>query len=254
MSTPASEVTAATQVSGANQAAGNSEPETFEQKVNAAVDAATIDEKGNLVLADDISDDIKYAARSEKRRRDTQSALAKATSAKSILEVENEELKKLVMQGARIELTPEDKEELDELKHSDPDAWRDKMNALEQSSNATTTTKLSEISDKAKVTGTVGERSVLLEAFLHDNPGLVINDEVLQNDIPPRILRTLENNEVTFMEFLGNVKTYLDTTKVVDSNLPPGSGPNLSSIPGSDIPGQRAEETQQETDYEKMVF
>ena len=253
MSTPATEV-AATQGSAVIQAVSDGADLTFEQKVNRAVDAASQDDKGNLILPDDLPEDIRFAARSEKRRRDTQSALAKATSAKSVLQVENEELKKLVTQGARIELTPEEQEELSELKHSDPDAWRDKMNALEQNAAVTTTTKLTEISDKAKSTGAVGERKVLLEAFLHDNPGLVINDEVLQNDIPPRILNALKNNEVTFMEFLGNVKTYLETNKVVDPNLPPDSGPNLSDVPGSDVPGKTAEAAQTETEYEKMIF
>ena len=253
MSTPAQEVAADTQGSAVIKAAGNSE-DTFEQKVNNAVDAATQDDKGNLVLPEGLSDDIHYAARSEKRRRDTQSALAKATSAKSILEVENEELKKLVTQGARIEISTEEQEELNELKHSDPDAWRDKMNALEQNVVATTTTKLTEISDAAKTTGTVGERTVLLEAFLHDNPGFVINDDVLANDIPPRIKRALEKGEVTFMQFLGNVKSYLETNKVVDPNTPLDSGPNLSNVPGSDIPGDDADNAQQETDYSKMVF
>jgi len=254
MSTPAQEVSAATQSSAAVPAVVDGADLSFEQKVNQAVDAATQDEKGNLILPEDISEDIKYAARSEKRRRDTQSALAKATSAKSILEVENEELKKLVIEGGRIELSPEAQEELNELKHSDPDAWREKMNALEQNVTSNTTTKLTEISDKAKTTGTVGERQVLLDAFLHDNPDVVINDDVLANDIPPRIKRALENGDVTFIEFLGNVKTYLETNKVIDPNTPANSGPNLSQVAGSDIPGNSAEDTQQETDYEKMIF
>jgi len=253
MSTPAAVVSADTQVSAEVQADGNSDL-SFEQKVNAAVDAATQDDKGNLVLSVDLSDDIKFAARSEKRRRDTQSALAKATSAKSILEVENEELKKLVMQSGRIELSPDDQAELDELKHSDPDAWRAKMNALEQNVTSTTTTKLTEISDNAKTTGTVGERQVLLEAFQHDNPELVIDDDVLANEVPPRITRALETGEVTFMEFLGNVKTYLEATKVIGDNKPADSGPNLSNVAGNDVPGQQADAVQVETNYEKMIF
>jgi len=250
MSTPANAATPGSD----NGQAGASGDLSFEERVNQALDSAALDDKGNIILPEDLPEDLIFSARAEKRRRDTQSALAKASSSVSILSVENEELKKMIQQGKRIELSPDEIEELDELKHSDPDAWREKMNALEQTADTTITSKLTEISDKAKTKGAIGERQVLLEAFLHDNPGLVINDEVINNDIPPRITRALENGEISFMEFLGKVKQYLGTEKVVDAGSIPGSGPNLSDIGGSDIPGKKAEGKQTETEYEKMIF
>ena len=250
MSTPAQVITADTD-SLASKAAANS---TFEEKVNTAVSSAKQDENGNLILPDDLSEDILYAARAEKRRRDTQSALAKVSSVKSVLEVENEELRKLVLEGKRIELSPDDEEELNELMHSDPKAWREKMNALEQNATTTVTTKLSAISDAAKTKGSVGEREVLLQAFQDDNPGLVITDEVLANDIPPRITRALESGEISFMTFLGNVKSYLESGKAIDKGQKLADEPNLSTLAGSDVPGKNADEAQTETDYEKMIF
>jgi hypothetical protein len=253
MSIPAEDV-AATDSSDTSQAESSSETLTFEQRVNQVIDSADLDTSGNIILPTDVPEDIKFAARAEKRRRDTQSALAKAKGQLSVAQIENEELKKLAQQGKRIELSPEEHEELNELKNSDPDAWRERMNILEQNAADTVNTKLSEISETAQTKGSLGERQVLLDAFQQDNPELVINDDVLTNDIPPRITRALESGDISFMEFLGKVKEYLETGKVVQNSDIPPQTPNLSDIGGSDIPGDNAEKGDSEVKYEKMIF
>lgn len=226
---------------------------TFDQKVNKIIDSSETDEDGNIILSDEIPEDLKFASRSEKRRRDTQSALAKTTSANAVLLAENEGLTDLVKQGKIVHLSPEQEEEFKELKFSDPEAWRKKMNDLEQSAADTMISNLVDISDKAKLKGATGERKVLLNAFIADNPGLTITDDVLANDIPPRITSALENNEVSFMEFLGNVKEYLTTGKVILDNKPDKT-PNLSNIGGNDTPGDEAETKGDADDYEKQMF
>ena len=250
MSTPAEKVAA---TPGDDGQAGDSKDLTFEQKINQTLDSAEIDEKGNIILPEDLPEDIKFAARSEKRRRDTQSALAKSNSRLAVVEKEKEGLTALVHKRKRVEITPEEQEELDELKHSDPDAWRAKMNALEQNANVTLNTELTEISESATTEATVGERQVLLEAFQHDNPGLVINDDVLANDVPPRILKPLETGEISFIKFLENVKEYLESGKVIQTEELHGD-PNLSNLGGSDTPGKTAEEQSDVVAYEKAIF
>lgn len=226
---------------------------TFDQEVNKIIDSSETDQHGNIVLPDDVPEELKFASRAEKRRRDTQSALAKTTSANAVLTAENEGLTELVKQGKIVHLTSEQEEELKELKFSDPEAWRKQMNSLEQNAADTMQSNLTDISEKAKLKGATGERKVLLDAFIADNPGLTITDDVLANDIPPRITSALENGEVSFMEFLGNVKEYLSTGKVILDNKP-GETPNLSKIGGSDTPGENAEIKGDTDDYEKQMF
>lgn len=226
---------------------------TFDQKVNKIIDSSETDENGNIVLSDEIPEDLRFASRSEKRRRDTQSALAKTTSANAVLLAENEGLTELVKQSKTIHMSPEAQTELDELKFSDPTAWREQLNNLEQNATETIQSNLTDISDKAKLKGATGERKVLLDAFIADNPGLTITDDVLANDIPPRITSALENGEVSFMEFLGNVKEYLTSGKVILDNKPDKT-PNLSSIGGGATPGDEAETKGEEDRYENQMF
>ena len=252
MSTPA-EQQAATKSSTDSQT--GSETLTFEQRVNQTLDSAKLDNNGNIILPEDLSDDLKFAAKAEKRRRDTQSALAKTKSQLSVVEAERDGLVTLAQEsGSTIVLTPEEKQELDELKHSDPDAWRTKMNELEQAASKQVQTKIKDVSETAKTKGALGERQVLLDAFNEDNPELSLTDEVIENDIPPRITRALENGDITFTEFLGKAKEYLTSAKAIAADEDVEETPNLSDIGGSDTPGEKASGEQTETDYEKMIF
>lgn len=246
MSTPA---TAATDTSAEQGTVA------FKDKVNEVTSKLVQNDDGIYELPEglDISEEVKIAAMAEKRRRDTQSALAKTKSTLAVLQAENEELKRLAKQSTAVKITPEEQEALDELKFSDPDAWRTKMNELEQSATAKVDSTLSEISEKAATKGTVGERQVLLQAFLDDNPGLVINDDVLENEIPPRITKALENGEVSFIEFLGNVKEYLSAGKVVATEQAP-KDPNLSEVGGSDTPELGAQIKDSESLYEDELY
>ena len=254
MSTPADKLPAATPGSDESQEKDGGNVElTFDQKVNEIIDSSEVDESGNIILPDDVPEELKFASRSEKRRRDTQSALAKTTSANAVLVAENEGLTELVKQGKIVNLSPEQEEELKELKFSDPEAWRKQMNDLEQNAANALQGNLTDISEKAKLKGATGERKVLLDAFISDNPGLTITDDVLANDIPPRITSALERGEVSFMTFLGNVKEYLTSGKVILDNKP-GEAPNLSKIGGTDVPGENAETQSDADDYEKQMF
>jgi len=227
----------------------------FQEQVNEATSKLIQNDDGIYELPAElkVSEEVKVASMAEKRRRDTQSALAKTKSSLAVLQAENEELKKLAKQSTAVQLTTEEQETLDELKFSDPDAWRTKMNELEQSATAKVDSTLSDISEKAATKGTVGERQVLLQAFLDDNPGLVINDDVLENEIPPRITKALEKGEVSFIEFLGNVKDYLKAGKVVETKQAAGD-PNLSEVGGSSTPELSAQKKDSESLYEDEIY
>lgn len=256
MSTPA-EKDAATDTSKTDVKAqsdeSSSEALTFDQKVNKVIDTADLDDKGNIILPKDIPEDLTFAVRAEKRRRDSQSALAKATSQLAITQAEKDELAKILKQSSKVTLTDEQQKELNELKFADPDAWRVKVNELEKEASEQVNSTLSNISETAKKAGITGERKILLEAFLQDNPELSINDDVINNDVPPRIKNALENGEISFIDFLGKVKEYLTTGKAIASS-DPGQEPNLSKIGGSDKAGNLADERDSEVAYEDAIF
>lgn len=226
---------------------------TFQEQVIKAVDTMIEGEDGKMSFPEGLDETVMTAANTERRRRDTQSALAKEKNEAATLRAQNEELVKLVKQGKQVHITPEDQAELDELKFTDADEWRKRMNDLERLSANEINTTLSDISDKAKAAGSLGERQVLLEAYLDDNPGLVINDEVLARDIPPRITKALEDGEVSFMQFLGNVKEYLTAGKVIQDNAA-GNDPNLTNVGGGPTPSEAAQDKDEETSYEDSIF
>ena len=63
---------------------------------------------------------------------------------------------------------------------------------------------------------------------------LKITDDVIQNDIPPRITKQLEQGKINFGEFLNQCGEYMSKGRVV---APPSDkapdNPNLNKTPGS---------------------
>ena len=230
-------------------------PPSFEQQVNEVTKALKQNDEGIWEFPEDlkVEEPIKVAAIAEKRRRDTQSALAKTKSELAIAKAKSEELAKLVSQTVTVNLSDEEKEELQELKFSDPEAWRDRMNKLEEQAKKQIDTTMQEIDQKAVSAGSTADREVILQAFLQDNPGVSINDEVIANDVPPRITRKLENGDVTFLEFLTEVRDYLKAGKVI-KNTPGSNSPNLSDVGGSDNPDAVAVTKDAELSYEDEIF
>lgn len=228
---------------------------TFQEKVNEATEQLTRDGNGHWVVPEGVELDeaVHFAAVSEKRRRSAQSKLAKTSTELAISKEANTSLTKLVKKTGKVQLTADQQTELDELKFSDPDAWRTKVNELENNVTTETDTTLQTINDDAIAKGSIGDREVILHSFLQDNPGLSITDKVIENDVPPRITKKLEAGETTFLEFLTEVKDYLKAGKVVKSD-PASDDPNLTKIGGSDSPTAAAQQKADETTYENAIF
>lgn len=212
---------------------------TFAEAVNKAVEAATVDAKGNLVLPEDLPDEVAYAATLEKRRRDTQAAFTKTNKQLKALELEKAVLLDEVTGEVRLELTEEQATELEELKFSDPEAWRKKVNALEIDAKKK---KRVAVDDKVKQASTssldkeeLERRKQVLEEFNQANPDFLINDDVIANDIPPRITSKLAKGDITFEEFLQECLEYTKTGKVVKQEGITKQ-PNLSKVAGGNKP------------------
>jgi SMC interacting uncharacterized protein involved in chromosome segregation len=134
-------------------------------------------------------------------------------------------------------------EEIEELKYSDPETWRKEINRLESEALEKSKTERREILDtvtsEAAAQFELDSRKALLETFQSENPDLKIDDDVLAHDVPPRISRKLDNGEVTFEQFLNEVKKFLTTNKVV---VKPEHEelPNLNNVGGGVTPSKEA--------------
>lgn len=264
MSTPANN-TADTQANtdyfsdDAKSDANKSNELSFADRVNDAVSKMTKDSDGNWQLPDDIKDDaVKHAALTEKRYRDTQSAYTKTQQQKKALEAENSVLKDKASSNVQVKLTDEQKEELEELKFSDPDKWRSKMNTYEANAREEYKKELEE--DVKKVSTSTLEkeeldrREAVLAEFKSKHTDFDIDDDIIANDIPPRITKKLENGDITFEEFLQECYDYSKTGKVVKQTEDKAKDVNLSKIGGGDKPDANAEKEDIITSYSKEVY
>lgn len=215
---------------------------SFVDQVNKAVTSMTKDAKGNYVLPDDLPEEVRFAAMSEKRFRDTQSSYTKSQQENKALKAEKAALVNK-LQDVEVVLTAEQAEELEELKFSDPEAWRKKMNSLEKEAR---TKRVAEIDEEIKQVSakTLGEEEIerrkeVLEQFKADNEGFELSDEILANDIPPRISKKLEKGEISFEVFLEECRDYLKKGKVVKQEETLDQ-PNMSKVGGGSKPDANA--------------
>ena len=147
-----------------------------------------------------------------KREKDTRAAYTKGQQKIKALEAENATLASQV--NTSLSLSAEQAEELEDLKYSDPDAWRKQLNEYEAENTKMNNKKVEEAQQKANYEFELTNRGQLLEEF-NKTLEVPITDETIQNDVPPRITAKLESGDITFEEFLNEVTTYLGKGKVV---------------------------------------
>lgn len=229
---------------------------TFESRVNEVVGAMTQDDKGGWVLPEGDHDEaIIYAANAERRRRDTQSAYTKTNQEKARLEAENRLLADAWSNDFATNLDTKTQMELEELKMTDPDAWRTKLNELEQQRKASFQETRQSIQQKAKGETELEYRQRTLTEFTAANPDIQLNDDVIKYDLPPRLTMQLEKGEVSFGEFLNQAKTYLTKGRVV---APSGDKPepekDLGTTAGSDRPSDDSVSRALANQYNEEIY
>jgi len=169
----------------------------------------------------------------EQRRRDTQAAYTKGQQELKALKAEKQALLDIVSKSTKVELPAEEQERLDSLKYSDPEAWRNEVNRLEEQQISEARTKVAELtgeaSEVAKREFELNRRQQVLEEF-NASAEVPITAELIATDVPPRFTKKLEEGQ-PFEEFLEDVSKYLNTGKVVEN---PGSldQPNLGDMAG----------------------
>ena len=196
----------------------------------------------------------------EKRFKDTQAFATKIAQEKADKERELAELKaelSVLKTTAKPSLTidAQVQSELEDLKYSDPDAWRTRVNELETAANAEFNSKIVEAKQLSSQQLELQRRANVLSQFQNEHPDVVFTDELLHLDIPQRIVKELENGKVTYEEFLNNVYNYVKTPKVIGSTTKTLEQPNLSKTGGDDTPTKNSSSNQNIIQtYENMEF
>lgn len=229
----------------------------FEKTVNDVVKQITRGKDGKYVLPEGLSPEVKHAAILEQRRRDTQSEFTKVAQTNKALSIENNVLKQKITGEIKLELTKEQAEELEDLKFSDPEAWRKKITKLENEAIAKResdiTAEIGKVSKETLDKDEKERRKEILNEFIQEHPGFELDDTILANDIPPRFLKKLETGQISFETFLEEVYEYSITGKVIKQEETLDQ-PNLGKVGGGSKPDKNAQKEDIITSYNKEIF
>lgn len=219
------------------QSGKKTEP-TFEQTVNETVAGMMKGDNGKWQFAEgsELSDQVKLAAKTERRRRDQESAYTKQMEEVAALKAMNEQLTAKLKTKPSASISDEQAQELDNLKFEDPDAWRDKMNEYDTQASRQLQEELVKMEQESSKQAEVERRKIVLAQFNAQNPQLNLTDEVIIDNVPPRIIKQLETGEIAFDDFLAKAKTYITTPKVLDSGTVLAAEPNMGQLQGSANP------------------
>lgn len=218
-----------------------SEQKSFTQTVNEVAGALTYNKEKNVYdfPEGEFPEEVKIAVLAEKRRRDTESKYSKSRHRLKAVENENAELRKRLAKSVQVSLSPDEQQELNTLKYEDPDAWRVRMNELEFAAQSKLNEDLTSISSTSTQQAETERRAQVLEEFKNTHDGFEFTDEMLQNDIPPRITKKLEQGEISFEDFLDKSYAYLQKGKVFDTKSLE-TQPNLGKVGGGSTPSEDA--------------
>lgn len=230
----------------------------FKERVNELVSKMEQGEDGKWKLPEDIAKDVDeptmFAITAERRYRDTQGAFTKSRQELKKQEAIAAGLQEKLLQS-NVELTKEQKFELNELKKTNPEAWRAKLNEIEETNKNKLETELNDI---RKASANKGELEVRKEqmAAWSESTGIALTDEIVANDLPPRFVKELEAGKITFEEFLDKAGNFLKTEKVIagSTDNTDDNELNLGNVAGGQEPSKRAQEGDFVETYEKNTI
>jgi len=157
----------------------------------------------------------------EKRYKDTQASFTTSQQRVKELEAERDVLRDLVPNPLS-SLPEEVVDELEDLKYSDPEAWRTRLNEVEVQARAKLNERIVETTSKATSEAAIAfelsRRSTVLDEFYKANSANPLTDEQLANDIPPRLTKKLEAGEITFEELLDKAHQYINAGRAFKDN------------------------------------
>ncbi len=209
---------------------------SLDEQINKVL--ATADEAGKLQFDEGTDPLFKRACVNEQKARVNQANFTKGRQEIASLKATNEVLATQLSQGSQ--LTAEQTEELEELKHADPDKWYEKKREYEEKGRAAKAGQLEELttaaSQKALEELTLTERKSALADF-QTRTGIVLTDDIMVNDIPPRLQSKI--GTMAFEEYLTEVAAYLGKGKVVKPTDEGLDQTNLEKLSGGDLPAPK---------------
>lgn len=201
------------------------EQKTFEETVTDLARDAKYDTEGMLALPEGTTEEAEYAVTLSLLNKETNDSHMADQQAIASFKAQNDVLTKkvqsLLAKGAYSTLNTSDKERLDELRTDDPESWRAEMDALEARVSTATDEDLKKQLSDADSGAIIAARSKLLDAHNAANPGRQITQDVIDNDVPPRIKNKLVRGTIDFAEFLAEVSEYTARGKKVVQNPVP---------------------------------
>lgn len=229
----------------------------LQDKVNTLVNKMVQSEDGKWSLPKEelegLDEALIFAVTAERRYRDTQSSYTKAQQKLKQQESVAEALQERILNSDLV-LSDEQQKELNTLRKENPEAWRAKLDEYEAKAKSSLKEELAEIAREAGTKTELEIRKEQMEAW-SASTGITLNDDIVQNDVPPRIVKKLEKGEITFEEFLEEVGEFLGKPKVIagteDSDEEDKS---LTKVAGGATPSASAEEKDLVLTYEKTLF
>lgn len=225
------------------------------EQVNELVDQMTKNDKGQWEFPKDstASEELKLAARTERRLRDTHAAFHKSQKELKGLKNTAEALEQRILERTEVPLTADQRAELTELKEKDPEAWRAKLNEYETVGKQSLKDELAQIRKESSTKSEIEIRQEQMAAWSAET-GIELNDEIVANELPPKFVKELQNGDVTFEQFLEKAGNFLGkkATTVPPENEDPIK--DLNSVAGDTEPTKTAQLHQDSEDYSKTVF
>lgn len=236
----------------------DTQTKTFAETVNEVVGQLTQGEDGKLIIPETIdqtNEPLMFAVMAEKRRRDTQASFTRTQQENARLKAENNHLAEGWQKDFSSTLTLEQQAELEELKVTDPDAWRTRLNQLEEQRKVKFNETRQTIQQKAVGESEMEYRQRALKEFAEAHPDLQLTDDVIENDVPPRFTKQLEKGEITFGAFLDTVAEYMTKGRVVKpTEEKPNGGIDLAKAPGGSLPDGAAIKEASKTQYNDEIY
>lgn len=193
-----------------------------------------------------------YAANAEKRRRDTQSQFTKSQQQLKAAETRATKLAEKLESSIMETLPLKQQTRLEELKNTDPDAWRAELGKLETSAKGELAKELETINKAASQVSEEEQRLQLLQQFQEANPD--ITPEMIDEDVPPRITKKLANGTITFEQFLEESAKFLRANKVIDAGEDAPNFVDLGKGAGGSRPGENDQAKAGTDSYAKEVY
>jgi len=225
-------------------------PKDIQEVINKTLKEIKVDDNGKFIYPDNISPELKAAIAATKSFRDTQSSYTKAQQELKMLKAEAEALKSQLQQyeTPTAGLTPEEQQELNELKYKDPDAWFSKMRELEAQAKTRVNDKINEVAEQAKAKTAEELRLEALKGF-NERVDTPLTPQELELGTPPLWQQKVMNGEWTMEKFLTKAYDLLHSSKTVVSPQVELTT-NLNEASG----GDKDPQLESGIDYSKVVF